>query len=132
MLYPIELWVHFKNVRIRRTRDVRKLKRRANQNARFNFQKIENTPNLIRTDNLRFRRPMLYPIELWVRFSNFKKTSVESTPTLIRTDNLRYRRPMLYPIELWVLLQLAFVLRKTETRGLLAFSVALRTIVIKP
>ena len=75
---------------------------------------------------------MLYPIELWVRFSNFKKTSVESTPNLIRTDNLRFRRPMLYPIELWVLLQLAFVLRKTETRGLLAFSVALRTIVIKP
>ena len=29
----------------------------------------ENTPRRARTSNLRFRRPMLYPIELWVRWS---------------------------------------------------------------
>ena len=28
---------------------------------------LVSTPNPIRTDNLRFRRPMLYPIELWAR-----------------------------------------------------------------
>ena len=53
------------------------------------------TPNPIRTDNLRFRRPMLYPIELWAQ------RTIKNTPNPIRTDNLRFRRPMLYPIELW-------------------------------
>ena len=28
---------------------------------------LVSTPNPIRTDNLRFRRPMLYPIELWAQ-----------------------------------------------------------------
>ena len=32
-----------------------------------NIADSRNTPKWIRTINLRFRRPMLYPVELWVR-----------------------------------------------------------------
>ena len=34
--------------------------------GRFRNAWIRSTPRRIRTFNLRFRRPMLYPVELWV------------------------------------------------------------------
>ncbi len=34
---------------------------------------MSSTPERIRTSNLRFRRPMLYPIELRVRVSTYRR-----------------------------------------------------------
>ena len=50
------------------------------------MKKRVSTPERIRTSNLRFRRPMLYPIELQVRICGEMKTSTTtniSVPTFI-------------------------------------------------
>ena len=62
------------------------------------------TPNRIRTYNLRFRRPMLYPVELWVqnqafpvceRFTSLLQLSLTPalTPGLLGSGRGRLRRP---------------------------------------
>jgi hypothetical protein len=51
-------------------------------------------PGGIRTFNLRFRRPMLYPIELQAHKCVFGISGG------IRTPNLQFRRLPLYPVEL--------------------------------
>ena len=57
-------------------------------------EKIANTPERIRTSNLRFRRPMLYPVELRVRLSRYVIRRVIVTNETAAGKSLRTGSPM--------------------------------------